>query len=199
MNKLAKERIIFDNYEFPDRSENINTIIENGYSEDEVTENMIFHWGQSELDMWWEDEVYRLNEFFKDQTLLLFGSIGRWNGVVKGFSTYSSFNELLSDVGKDCSYFKFYDKNGHFYITCSHHDGRNHYEIKILTEDGKKYFENWEYSNRVYDVEKQLINRYSRLPHYAHKVFGCKAKEYEPVTKENIITKLNNEAKSYYM
>lgn len=75
----------------------------------------------------------------------------------------------------DCDYFRIYDENGHMYLTCSHHDGTNHFEIKIVTEKG-----------------------YTVLPRFAEKIYGCKAREYEPMTKANVISKLNNEAKSFY-
>ena len=34
----------------------------------------------------------------------------------------------------------FYDKNGHLYLHCTHHDGSCLFEIKALTEQGYDYF-----------------------------------------------------------
>jgi hypothetical protein len=88
------------------------------------------------------------------------------------------------------------------YLTCSHHDGTCHYEIKILTDAGKEYLRNWEdsYNDRRTEraVHKQIFDRYSRIPRYAEKVWGAKSREYEPMTRETILRKLGNEAKSFY-
>ena len=174
-----------------------------GYEEEDITEE----------DMW--DVRYRYDEsdvdiakellervFNNANKLICVGSVGRWNGVFSGGFVFNTLDELLSKAGKDCNYFKIYDCNGHLYMHCSHHDGSCSFEIKELTDKGVEYYDNWNYDweDQRPDsyIFEQLMNRYSRLLHIAEREWGCPSREYVPMTKENIINKLNNEARSFY-
>lgn len=201
--RVPKERTIFSNYDFPDEKEIVEWIASNGYPEDEIDEEMITDWSYMRLEQDWEDIKDEMKRFFNKKRILLFGSIGRWNGVVNGFSTYDDFMKMFYDATEDCDYWKFYDENGHLYLTCSHHDGTCSYEIKELSDDGYEYLERWNYSGsndkrKSNDIGSQLVKRYSTLPNYVHKEYGCKRIEYEPQTKEALIRKLNNQARSFY-
>jgi hypothetical protein len=204
-NKIAKERVIYNNYElwetYPDK-EIIDMLMENGIDEDEITEEMIWQERYDQNEFHWSDIKSELKDFFiNGNKWMIFGEIARWNGVFKAGMLFETFDEFFYKATSDCDYWKFYDENGHLYLTCSHHDGTCHYEIKELTDKGIQYLENWEYGNdkRTEEyVHTQIFNKYSRLPRFAEKVYGCKRTEYEPITKEKLINKLNNEAKSFY-
>ena len=109
--------------------------------------------------------------------------LGRWDGcyaagtVFEGSNVLSVFCKSLTD----CDYWKIYDINGHFYFKGSHHDGDVNYEIKRLTEKGEIYFELWENGfdqrNEKY-VHEQIEKYYSRLPHFAHKMYGVPKMEF---------------------
>ena len=198
--KIAKERIIFDNYspwETYSDEEIKEMILESGnYTEDEITESDIWERRDWEMENWWDDEKENISGFFKGKTVVFFGSIGRWNGVFKG-SIHGEFWDCFYKAIKDCDYWKIYDENGHLYLTCSHHDGTCHFEIAEVTDKGNDYLnrcdENWRDPNY-----NQLIKKYSRLPRFSEKMFGCKAREYKESTKADLISKLHNEAKSFY-
>ena len=178
-NKIAKERIIYDNYnpwetytdetlkEMAIECEWVNSVYE-------ITETDLYNWRYEEMQNDWDNEKEMLEDFFDGKEVEFIGSVGRWNGVYKG-KARGDFWKLFDDAMTDCDYFRIYDENGHMYLTCSHHDGTNHFEIKVVTDKG-----------------------YTVLPRYAEKVFGCPAREYMPITKENLIDKLHNEAKSNY-
>ena len=72
--------------------------------------------------------------------------------------------------------------NGHLYIHCSHHDGSCEYEIKKLTDNGINYFDNWEYNWNDKRTEgyigRKLVEKYSVLPRFAERIYGCKKLEY---------------------
>jgi len=199
--KIAKERIIFDNYNpdkyYPDADVREALLECDGYSEDEISENDIWERRNFEMETWWDDEQMMLKNFFDDKTVVMSGTIGRWNGIKRGCDI-GDFWKLFGDITQDCHYWKLYDMNGHFYITCSHHDGTNCVEIKVVTNKGIDYLErcneDWRTPNG-----NQLMNKYTRLPRFAEKVFGCKAREYEESTKEKLINKLNNNARSNYV
>lgn len=176
--KKGKERIIYSNYDLWERySEDIIETIEDEYSEYDVW-NTIYDIDADD----YSDELDRMKDFFSDGTYIIFGSIGRWDGDRTGFDVFCDFDDAYNKAIKDCEYIKIYDVNGHFYIECSHHDGTNFYEIKKLTDAGVNYYENWEYNwndkrSNSY-IKEKLVNKYSVLPRYAEKVYGCKRTDY---------------------
>ena len=208
-NRIPKQRTLYSNYNltetFPD--EEIKSILidlERYTTEDEITDNAIWEerYIQDEID--WEYVRDELISFFKykGNKWMIFGEVGRWDGVYKAGTLFETFEEFFYKATEDCHYWKFYDENGHLYLTCSHHDGTCHYEIKEVTDKGIEYLENWEYNyndkRTEYYVHTQIFNRYSRLPRFAERVWGASKVEYEPITKSALINKLNNQAKSFY-
>ena len=205
MNKIAKARIIYDNYDlseqFPD-DELLEMARENGWiaEEEEPTEEQMWQWRYDESETNWDADKDMLTDFFNGKTVGFFGNVGRWDGVYKA-GKIGEFWELFNQAITDCNYIRLYDENGHFYLTCSHHDGTCHFEVKEITDEGRDYLERWEYAwdNRTeQQCHNQIYKRYSRIPRYAQKVFGCKAREYEPQSKEGFIRILNNQARSFY-
>ena len=205
-NKMPVTRIIFDNYDlyeqFPD--EDLKQIaIECGWVDDEndITNEDLEKWRYEESENNWECEKEMLEDFFAGKKVIFLGKVGLWNGVYKA-GKIGEFWKLFDDAITDCDYIKLYDENGHFYLTCSHHDGTNHFEIKVITKKGSDYLERWE--NNWNDKRSegychtQIFNKYSKIPEFAHKVYGCKRREYEPITKGKLIDKLNNGARSNY-
>lgn len=173
------QRIIYDNYYLWD-DENVAYAKED--LEDEGNNN------PTEEDIWekisdidasnYDDEMERLEEFFDDgSTWILRGTSGRWDGTYEAGIIFTDFVSTFRKAIQDCDYIKLYDENGHFYLMCSHHDGTNHYEIKKLTEKGVKYLENWEedWDDKRTEryIHDMIMKKYSVLPHFAHKVYGC--------------------------
>lgn len=203
--KVAKERIIYDNYDlyenYPDEELRRMAIdcewVEN---EEEITDAMLSEWRYEEDESDYHVEMNNLYDFFQGKTVGFFGKVGLWHGTYK-CGDIGDFWKLYYKAIKDCNYIKIYDENGHMYLTCSHHDGTNHFEIKILNDDAEDYYDRWSYgtdNRKGYEVITQIYKRYSKIPRFAEKVYGCKAREYEPITKDRLIDKLNNEASSRY-
>ena len=207
-NNIAKERIIYNNYDLYEKYTDkvivdIARECEWIEEDEEVSDNQVYEW-RNELD---EEDYYeaieQLKEFFKGKTVGFFGEVGLWHGTYKA-GKIGDFENLYYRAIRDCDYIKIYDENGHLYLTCSHHDGTNCFEIKVVTDKGKDYLENWEYDYYINDkrteqyVHNQIYKRYSKLPRFAEEVYGCKAREYEPITKGRLIDKLNNQASSRY-
>ena len=204
-NRVPKTRVIYDNYnlweKYPD-DDLREMVIENGWvdEDDEITDDMLLSWRYNEDEADWDCEWERLTEFFSGKTVGFFGEVGRWDGVYKA-GQIGEFRKLFEKAITDCQYIRLYDENGHMYLTCSHHDGTCHFEIREITPDGEEYMERWEYAwdNRSEQyVHNQVYKRYSRMPRFAQKVYGCPAREYEKVTKGKLTDMLNNEAKSFY-
>lgn len=170
-------RTIFDNYDF-DRKEVIDCILENNedLTIEDITEEMIYDWWHSDCEIWFDAEYHQLKNYFKDDTIICFGSVERWCGMYEGGRIFDDFEKAFREMTVDCDYIKIYEDNNHLYIKCSHHDGTNYFEIKKLTEKGKEYYDNWCYSwdNRSEQyIHNQIIKYYSRLPRYCKNVWGC--------------------------
>lgn len=198
MNKIVKERVIFQNYDLED--------YENEYKEmfneedEDFSESAMWDWVYEMASIDFDEALTTLDNFF-DNEVIAFGNVGRWDGVYSGGNVFSDFKKALYAMIEDCDYVKIYDENGHLFVHCTHHDGSCTFEVKELTKKGEEYYDRWEYSydNRTKeDCHKQLIKRYSRVPNFAHKVYGCKVREYEAPTKEALQNKLDNCARSFY-
>ncbi len=182
----AKERTIFSNYDPDDyREDAIETCKLNDI---ELTENNIYDMISEQEQEIWNLEKERIDEIFADNSVIASGSVERWNGRHSGGQMYSSFDEFFSSFTKDCDYIHLWDENGHFYVECSHHDGTNCCEIKLVTSTGKNFYENWnyDYDRRLrryseWEMLDKIFNnsKYSQLPRFAAKAYGCPEREYE--------------------
>lgn len=130
-------------------------------------------------EMNWDDTFYELKNFFKDKKVIFFGSLGLWTGRHDA-GKIGDFESLFYEAVRDCDYIEFSDRDGHLELKCSHHDGTNYFEIRVLTDKGYNYAENWAYGyNKKYDYsEQEMHNRIthcsqlSRLPYYCKNVWG---------------------------
>lgn len=201
-NTIAKERIIFDNYDmdvyFKDAEECLKESGEE-FDDDEI-ENCAYDICAMDFDIALEE----LSRFFEDKEIICFGNIGRWDGVYSGGKIFGDFKDAFFSMIEDCWNYKIYDENGHLFVHCSHHDGSCNFEIKILNDKGVDYYRNWNDwvipndKRTEREVHSQIIKRYSTIPNFAHKVYGLPRIENEKPTKENMQNKLFNQAKSFY-
>lgn len=181
--KEAKKRTIYNNYNlWEDFSENAKDNL-NANDILQPTESQIWDEIYEQDEYNWNEIRQKLTAFFSGSQWLLIGTIGRWNGEYEGGFTFSSFDEMWRKATEDCSYFDIYDKNGHLYIDCSHHDGNNHYEIKKITARGEEYLSRNMYMDPR-QLHKRLFDRYSSLPNFVHSIYGMPRREYDEENKE---------------
>lgn len=198
MDKLVKERIIFQNYDLEEYEKDYR----NEYGEDEdFSEDVMWDCIYDLLDDEFNFAFSDLKSHFKNK-VIAFGSIGRWDGVYDGGKVFDDFESAYWQMVKDCDYVKIYDENGHLFVHCSHHDGSCTFEIKELTTKGEEYLDRWEWNfndkRSERECHNQIVKHYSKIPNFAHKVYGCKAREYVKPTKEEVDKKLFNKARSFY-
>lgn len=185
--KIAKTRTIYNNYNlWEDYEEFARETLEEYKEKEEITNDDIWNEIYEQDASNWEDEKARLVDFFDGSTWILQGYAGCWDGRHKGGYVFTDFEDMWYKATEDCDYYHIYDKNGHLFLQCSHHDGTNLYEIKKVTEKGEKYLENWEDNwsdmrSKEY-VHDKIMEKYSVLPHFAHNVYGCPKMEYEKET-----------------
>jgi hypothetical protein len=181
-------RVIYSNYnlyeKYPDDELREQIAEEQVRESNEITEDEICaerYWLDSDD---WDCEKERLNDYFDSGNhFLAVGICGRWNGNFAGGIIFDTLDELLK-IARDCDYMEFRDENGHLYFDCFHHDGTNSVEIKEITDRGWDYYQNWNYGDwndkrTEQYIHKKIFEKYSRLPNFAHKYYGCKRREYK--------------------
>ena len=145
-------------------------------TEDDVPDNRVIDEVYAQSEWEWEDFKYEFGKFLKDSYngFLLVGTCGCWDGTYNGGCYVNKFDDLYK-FWDGCDYIKVYDEGGHLYIEASHHDGNNYAELMELTCKGSNYALNhsWDSDREVHET-LMSSNFYTRLPHYAHKVWGCK-------------------------
>lgn len=117
----------------------------------------------------YEAEIAQLSAFFAGEkgdmssfqnplggnTIIAVGSIGRWDGMRQGFTSFENFEDAidtspsrfgLGNVFADCEIQKIWDENGHLYVHGAHHDGSVTVELRQLTGAGMMALETMEES-----------------------------------------------------
>lgn len=181
----AKERILFNNYFKQEEFDDVKKLQIERYLEDnpdskdyEPSDEDIFEEIAFSGESLYEDFAREMERFIDGNTFILKGFTSRWNGRYNSGFIFKTFNELAK-AWNDCDYVNVYDKNGHLYVECSHHDGTNCYEIRMLNKKGRKYYDN-HYLDDDRELHKKLMEpSHSVLPNYAHTMWDCPEKEYE--------------------
>ena len=122
-------------------------------NEDEITDEMIWDEMHFLEDIYWQDFRYELEKFFdKGNAWLLTGTLGLWDGKCNGGFIFNTFDEFTRCL-KDCDYVEITDEKGHLFVTCSHHDGTNCFEIKRISDFGYEW-----YNNHCYDFYDEELH-----------------------------------------
>lgn len=185
----TKEHILFSNYFWENDEEGKDSYdyareylfeeygeTEEWETEDDVPEDRVIDEVYTQSEWAWDDFKVEFGRFLGDSSngFLLVGTCGLWNGTYDGGCYVNRFDDLYKFWG-DCRDIKVYDEGGHLYIEATHHDGTNYAELRELTCKGSNYALNhrWDSDREVHET-LMSSNFYTRLPHYAHKVWGCK-------------------------
>lgn len=176
------KHVLFDNYDFDEYLDIAKESMEdNGIDTDGINDNDLWQWAGDLEQEDFTDTLNELESFFDGKTVMFTGAIGRWNGNHTGFDV-GDFTELFRAYTVDCDYLEIYDDGGALYISCSHHDGSNFFQVLTLTNKGARAFDDWQYSYGKYaklddkGIHELLLNRkLSHVPQVAKKVFGFTA------------------------
>lgn len=179
---MAKKRLIYSNYDLYEMYDECRAFLAEEHEPDEITEEMIWDEIYFQDRINWDDEHERLKSWINGYYFMIRGYVGRWDGSHSAGHVFTDFDEMFYHAIKDCDYWEFWDENGHLYFKCSHHDGTNLFEIKRLNDKALSFLEKWEYGDDP-RTEKEIhdiiwnSNFMSKLPHFAHTVYGCKRRE----------------------
>lgn len=174
----TKETILYDSYYSEEKELDARQYLFDEYGNEEkwnspqdVPDFKVFREIELQDDMCWEEMKFDLEILFKNDYFLLTGYCGTWHGNMEGGKFINSLPELLSVI-QHLDDFRIIDRNGHFIIEGSHHDGSDRYELKRLTRKG------YELANSNYFANDRKLhntimknNLYSGLPHFAQKVY----------------------------
>lgn len=143
---------------------------------DDIPDELVYR-RVSDNEYWdWDNFKVEFEMFIRKSPygFILCGDVGTWMGSRKGGCYVHKFDDLYK-FWEHCDYIKVYDEGGHLYIEASHHDGNNYAELKELTQKGSEYVDK-HYWDSNQEVHEKLWNStyYTRLPHYAHREWGCK-------------------------
>lgn len=150
--------------------------IERVENENEITDEMIWEEMKFLEEFYWEDFKHELSKFFDNGTAwLLTGTLGLWYGKCKGGFVFNTFDEFTKCL-QDCDYVEITDEKGHLFVTCSHHDGTNHFEIKRISDFGYEWYNNNYFDTGDEELHTKMWNSnfMTALPHFARDVYGCK-------------------------
>lgn len=177
--KKNKEIILYENYEMASYEACEQEMIEQYYYENPNAEKGYKPkdyevYGELEFmdQMYWNCFKEELLNFMGNDMFVMNGYIERWNGSFPGGTVFDDFDEL-SCAWNRCDYIKFYERNGHLHLECSHHDGTHHFEIRKLNENGRRYYEN--HADEIgcpWLYEKLMTPRYSKLPRFWKTICG---------------------------
>ena len=145
--------------------------IEGWTSLEEISDSLVYY-ELNELHRleWIELKLYLDDLFENNETFIIKGTCGRWNGPAECGRFVNSTDELLgflNHLDNVC----FYEKNGHFYIDGYHHDGADRCELKKVTKRGLEYADNnLHLQDRKLHENIMAYNLFSALPHLSRLV-----------------------------
>lgn len=181
--RTPKERIIYDNYDVDVMYDEAKTCLMEEIETENVSDEAVWDLVSFNNSLNFETVLEELEMHFGSDKCIVFGKVGLWHGTYTAGFIADDIEKAICKAIEDCDYTKIYDVNGHLHITCSHHDGTHSFEIKKITKKGEEYYSNWENSfstkrSEEY-VHEQIAKKYSVIPRFAEKVYGCKRTEWE--------------------
>lgn len=96
-------------------------------------EDDIYDWMVETNNNYLDDERMNLDQRL-DGRILVFGSLGLWDGRHQGYKIINSRN-LNSILNFEYEYFEIYGDGHNIKATEIHHDGTNYYEYRVIRED----------------------------------------------------------------
>ena len=175
-----KEFIFWDNTNDYERFDETKEYLFDAYAQDndwetkdDIPDSLVWDEINRQLDIEYEDFTDEFDRYLSSGVFLIQGVCGRWNGPVDCGHFVRNFNDICSGI-QHLDYIKFYEKNGHFYIEGSHHDGRDKYELKQLTDKGIALAErNWFAHDKELHNKIMQNSNYSKLPRIARAIYGA--------------------------
>lgn len=148
------------------------TFIEDGYSPDEITDEMlrdrIYEWNEMSLD----DERCNLN-IETGGYIVAFADLGFWNGRRKGMKLIGSNVRDIFDSGYGCENHDFYVDPYNVRYNGSHHDGSHHLVFRMVeSRYAAERLEEWFCSLDYEPTEEEFRKKTKSIRKFVAKVYG---------------------------
>ena len=137
------------------------------YPDEELTDDMLYDFAYEDNDFQLECEKMNLNKEL-GQELVMFGTLGLWNGTRTGWKRIKGTN--LNDIfqGTCGDYVTWYvDEDGDICCEDIHHDGTNHYKYRAIKSD----ISDWEFEELLAEG-KPIDELTEKLGHYVADIYG---------------------------
>ena len=157
--------IIHTNYNYDLYMQVAQEELEDRYEEfgEEFEDEDVCNLAQRYCDEDWEDIISpALTNYLNSHTVVVRGSIGRWNGHSYGGDVITSRKEL-DEYLKDCGYIEISEDDFTLYIDGSHHDGTVSIAMRELTDEGMEWYREHEDDEMMYVID-ELFYEYSKKP-----------------------------------
>ena len=174
-----KEIILYDSYFSLEKDRDIREYLfdacadERGWkTKEEIPDSRIIEEQAYQDGILWNELKDNLESYFGNNYHLLTGYFGSWHGNLEGGNFIRSFKDLLTVI-QHLDDIRMIDRNGHFIIEGSHHDGSDRYEVKRLTRKGYELAGSYHFAkNRNLHHTLMHNNFYTALPHFAQQIYG---------------------------
>ena len=167
------EKVLYSNY-YEDlmSEEEAREILEENGCED-INESDIYEFINDQSNEDWYEFIKSFERYLQEKYYVATGTCGLWYGKVDGGKLILGINTFMTLL-QDCDYIKIIDNDGRLLITCSHHDGTNHYELRELNDRGVDYYFKNDYRlDRKEMCERLFKQQYSKRPRLFKKIYGC--------------------------
>lgn len=176
----TKELVLFDNYVSYEYFDEYKQMLIEANDLDDISDQEVWDcMSEQEAEDWdiaKDDIVRACEDRYGDRPVVVKGTAGTWRGSREAMNKFDDVCSAIQRITKDCDYVKFWvDGRGHLFIRASHHDGTHEFEIKVLTDDGERYYDNWIYGNDPrterktdWEILSAIWNssKYSKLPNF---------------------------------
>lgn len=145
-------------------------LIDNGYSEEEIDEDMIREEVYHNEEYSWSDTMDNLYKKL-DGSIVAIADLGFWNGRKSGYKVLGhNLNNVLTFFG--CDYANIYATKRGVYGEFYHHDGTHYVEFREF----KPNVNEERFLKKIYDndFDRSDISRYTKsLAPYVRDIYGC--------------------------
>lgn len=120
----------------------------------------------------WHEFRQSLIEATNNRLCILQGTEGLWNGKHKA-GAIDLLENLFTKALDNKDGFEFQNRDGQLWLTTYHHDGRNEYHVKVLTNGGLEIYDHYQYdmNSEYYVMSKEKIHDLI-MEHYSEELIG---------------------------
>ena len=168
-----KKRVIWSNIDidFDQWKEDLIEARSNDWlaSMENISDDEVWNWAHHMLDQYLEDEIMNLNVETEGRILAI-ADLGLWDGRRCGYRILGTNVNNIFNIRED--YSEYYSDGHNIKAICTHHDGTNYIEYRVIRED--RNIDNL--LNDIYngkEITRKKLNYYTKSLHsYVAKVYG---------------------------